>query len=64
MGPLQSEALVGTLSIALEAVDGGTKISWDYVVSGYSRIDLLQIAPAVDRMHSEQLARLVARLGE
>ena len=63
MGPLQSEALTGTLSISLEAVDGGTRISWDYLVSGFARFDLEEIAPAVDRMHSEQLARLVQELG-
>jgi len=63
MGPLQSEALTGTLTITLEPVEEGTKIGWDYVVSGFARFDLAGIAPAVDAMHAGQLARLAEKLG-
>lgn len=63
MGPLQSEALTGTLSIGLTPVESGTRIEWDYVVSGFARFDLAEIAPAVDAMHGGQFARLVAKLG-
>ena len=61
LGPLQSEAITGTLSIVLTPVDGGTKIEWTYVVTGYGRFPMQAIAPAVDAVQSEQLMRL-ARL--
>ena len=60
LGPLQSEALTGTLTISLEAIDGATRIEWTYVLGGYSRYPLDQIAPAVDAVQSEQLSRLHA----
>ena len=62
-GPLQSEALTGTLLITLEPVAGGTRINWDYVVGGHARFDFAAIAPAVDGVMSEQLGRLADRLG-
>jgi uncharacterized protein YndB with AHSA1/START domain len=63
LGPLQAEALTGTLTITLEPVEGGTKIGWDYVVSGFARFDLAGIAPVVDGVQSEQLGRLADTLG-
>jgi len=63
LGPLQAEALAGTLTVTLEPVDGGTKISWDYVVGGFARFDLAAIAPVVDQVQSEQLGRLADKLG-
>lgn len=63
LGPLQSEALTGTLTITLEPIDGGTKISWDYVVGGFARFDLAALAPVVDGVQSEQLGRLADTLG-
>lgn len=64
LGPLQGEALAGTLSVTLEPVAGGTKLTWEYVVGGHARFDLAGVAPAVDRVVGEQLERLAARLGE
>jgi hypothetical protein len=63
LGPLQSEAVQGTLTITLKPVDGGTRITWDYVVGGYMRYKQEQIAPAVDKVIGEQLARLADKLG-
>jgi uncharacterized protein YndB with AHSA1/START domain len=63
LGPLQAEALTGTLTVTLEPVEGGTRIAWDYVVSGFARFDLAGVAPNVDAVQSEQLGRLAARLG-
>lgn len=60
LGPLQSEALAGVLTITLEAQDGGTKLSWDYVVGGYARFQLADLAPAVDGVVAEQMTRLAA----
>ncbi|APE28340.1 SRPBCC family protein [Aurantiacibacter gangjinensis] len=62
LGPLQTEALGGSLTIELEETDDGTRVSWTYVVGGYSRFPLEQIAPAVDAVQSEQLRRLHALL--
>lgn len=60
LGPLQSEAVVGTMNIAMEAYEGGTKISLSYVVGGYMRMKAADIAPAVDAVTGEQLLRLKA----
>ena len=63
-GPLQSEALTGTLTVTLTQVEGGsaTEIEWTYVVGGYARFDLVQLAPVVDGVMSEQLGRLAKLL--
>lgn len=63
LGPLQSEALNGTLTVTLKPVDGGTRILFEYVVGGYMRFKTDEIAPAVDGVMSEQLGRLAAFLG-
>lgn len=59
LGPLQGEALHGTLTITLKPIEGGTRIEWDYVVGGYMRMSPEQIAPLVDKVLGEQLTRLV-----
>lgn len=64
LGPLQSEALAGTLTMALRATDTGTHITWEYVVGGYMRYKVDQIAPAVDRMLAEQISLLAAHIAE
>jgi uncharacterized protein YndB with AHSA1/START domain len=61
-GPLQSEALTGTLTVKLTAVEGGTRIEWSYLVGGYASFDLAGIAPAVDGVMAEQLTRLAGLL--
>lgn len=63
LGPLQSEAVNGTLTITLKPVDGGTRILWEYVVGGYMRYKTAEIAPAVDGVMAEQIGRLAAKLG-
>jgi carbon monoxide dehydrogenase subunit G len=63
LGPLQAEALTGTLTVTLKAVDGGTEISWDYVVGGHARFGLEQLAPVVDGVIGEQFGRLADGLG-
>ena len=62
LGPLQSEALTGTLSITLTAAETGTSIEWTYVVGGHARFPLDQVAPAGDGVMSEQLHRLADSL--
>ncbi len=63
LGPLQAEALTGTLTVQLEDYYGGTRITWDYVVGGYARFDLTEIAPVVDGVIAEQMNALADRLG-
>jgi hypothetical protein len=72
LGPLQSEAVIGVLTIEIEDVtvaglpsrdvETGVLIRWTYVIGGYSRVPLDQIAPAVDAVVAEQMQRLAAHL--
>ncbi|QGN54323.1 hypothetical protein [Novosphingobium sp. Gsoil 351] len=63
LGPLQSEALTGTLTITLKPGGTGTRIVMEYIVGGYMRYKTAEIAPAVDNVLAEQLASLAAALG-
>lgn len=64
LGPLQSEALTGTLTVQLKPIDGGgTRIIWEYIVGGFMRPKPEDVAPSVDKVLAEQLGRLAARLG-
>ena len=63
LGPLQSEAANATLTITLKPVDGGTRVLWEYVVGGYVRQKIPELAPLVDKVLAEQLTRLEAKLG-
>ncbi len=63
LGPLQGEATDATLTITLKGVEGGgTRIVWNYVVGGYMRMKIADIAPVVDRVLGEQVQRLGIRL--
>ncbi len=63
LGPLQSEPMQGVLTITLKQVDEGTRVLFEYVVSGYSRCEPDVISKAVDGVMLEQLTRLVQSLG-
>lgn len=61
LGPLQGEAVVGTLTFQLEPDgEGATKVTMSYVVSGFARGGMEAIAPAVDGVLGAQLAGLKA----
>ena len=61
LGPLQSEAVVGTLTWAFSAnPQGGATASLTYVVSGYYPGGIDKIANAVDTVIGDQLRRLKA----
>jgi hypothetical protein len=66
LGPLQSEAMLGTLTVAMEPLkDGaGTRLSFSYVVGGYMRYKVADIAPAVDAVLGEQFQRMIKPLGK
>jgi hypothetical protein len=63
LGPLQSEAVLGTLTVTLKPIDGGTQLTWSYVVAGSMRYKPDQIVTGVDRMIGEQATRLAEKLG-
>ena len=61
LGPLQSEAVIGTLTVAMEPAkqDGATRVSFSYVVGGYMRYKVAEIAPAVDKVLGEQFKNML-----
>jgi hypothetical protein len=63
LGPLQGEAVTGTLTIQIKPMEGGSLIRFDYVVGGYMRFKVADIAPAVDGVIGQQLAGLAKALG-
>lgn len=62
-GPLQGEAVTGTLTIQIKATPTGAAIRFDYVVGGYMRFKQAEIAPMVDKVIGEQLVGLAKALG-
>ena len=58
LGPLQSEAVTGVLTMTVEPAPAGSRIVWEHVVGGYMRPSMTEMAPAVDRVVGEQLSRL------
>lgn len=58
LGPLQTEAVTGTLDFAITPAPGGVRVTMSYVVGGYLRAGPARIAPAVDRVLAAQLAGL------
>jgi uncharacterized protein YndB with AHSA1/START domain len=64
LGPLQGEAVTGTLTMQLQPQAGSTKVRFVYKVGGYMEFPVDQIAPAVDGVIGEQLTRLSALFGD
>lgn len=62
LGPLQSEPVRGTMTIALKPVSGGTRIELTYLVGGFAAMKGTDMAPLVDKVLGEQLKRLADRL--
>ncbi len=62
LGPLQEEAVVGTMTWTLRAVPDGTEIVSRYLVSGHVRGDTGAYAAPVDTVLREQFERLRAHL--
>lgn len=62
LGPLQSEAVNATLTVTFKETGGKTRILFEYIVFGYMRQDAEKLAPLVDKVLSEQLTRLGAKL--
>ena len=64
LGPLQKEAVTGTLSWSFKELGSGTEVTQNYIVFGYARGGLQNLAVPVDKVLSGQFERLVARLSE
>lgn len=66
LGPLQAEAVTGTLTVAMEPMKNGagTRLSFSYVVGGYMRFKAADIGPAVDAVLREQFDRMIKPLGK
>jgi hypothetical protein len=63
LGPLQAEAVTGTLSWSFKPVPGGTEITQTYLVAGSVRMGNDKIAPMVDEVLGGQFERLRRKLG-
>ena len=59
LGPLQAEAVSGSMTWSFEPQDGGTQLSVTYKVSGSAGSKLDEWAPAVDGVLSQAAGRLV-----
>jgi len=61
LGPLQAEAVTGTLTFKLDPEgSNATRVTLDYVVSGYVRAGADTLAPKVDEVLGLQIAGLKA----
>ncbi len=58
LGPLQSLAATGSMTISLTAADGGTKLAVNYAVTGYLPAGMNTWAVPVDGVVREQFMRL------
>ncbi len=57
LGPLQEMGVSGALSFTFEPGEGGIEVALTYAVGGYHPQGLDVLAPIVDRVLGEQLAR-------
>jgi len=61
LGPLQEMGVSGALTFTLKAESAGvTRVTVSYAVSGFAPQGFADLAPAVDAVLGEQLARYVA----
>ncbi|MGV6826448.1 MAG: ATPase [bacterium] len=63
LGPLQQEAVSGTLSWIMQETPSGTRLTVSYRVSGYVPDGLSGWAAPVDRVIGEQVQRLIEAIG-
>jgi hypothetical protein len=63
LGPLQSEPVIGVLTIAIGKTEKGTRIVWEYNAGGHMRYEAEEISKAVDGVMTEQLNGLAKLLG-
>ncbi len=57
LGPLLYEAVAGVMDVKVERAGGGSRLTLDYRVAGFANGGAEKLAPLVDRVLFEQLAR-------
>ena len=57
LGPLLYEATSGVMDIQFERVAGGAKVTMDYRAAGFAEGGAEKLAPIVDSVLSDQMAR-------
>lgn len=60
LGPLQASGLAGSMTFEIGPTEGGTALIFTYSVGGFVEMGTDALAPIVDRVLGEQVARLVA----
>lgn len=63
LGPLQAVPATGVLTITLEEIEGGTRVTWEYNVGGPSGFPIDTISAAVDGVMTQQLHGMRDHLG-
>lgn len=58
LGPLQDIGAGGALTWKFETIDGRTRVTWTYRVTGMETADVAQLAGPVDQVLGLQLSRL------
>lgn len=58
LGPLLYEATAGVMDVKVERIAGGSRLVLDYRVAGFANGGADRLAPLVDQMLGEQMARL------
>ncbi|MEO8547074.1 MAG: ATPase [Sphingomicrobium sp.] len=57
LGPLLYEATTGVMDIKAERIAGGSRLTLDYRVAGFANGGADKLAPVVDRVLGDQMAR-------
>ena len=57
LGPLLYEAAAGVMDIKIERIAGGSRLTLDYKVAGFANGGADNLAPVVDRVLGDQMAR-------
>ncbi len=57
LGPLLYQAVAGTMDITVERIAGGSRLVLDYRVAGFANGGAEKLAPAVDQVLADQMAR-------
>jgi hypothetical protein len=60
LGPLGALAVTGVMGISITPEGAGSSVTLTYLVGGYIPVDIQSIAPSVDTVLAEQMARLKA----
>ena len=58
LGPLQYMGVAGSMLFAMQAAEGGTQLTYRYIVGGFQPGGLAAMAEPVDRVQLGQLKRL------